>query len=48
MVHISQISDKFIKHPLDAVKIGDVVDVQVMNVDAAKKRISLTMKINRE
>lgn len=48
LVHISQISDKFIKHPLDAVKIGDVVDVQVMNVDAAKKRISLTMKINRE
>ena len=48
LVHISQISDKFIKHPLDAVKIGDVVDVQVMNVDVSKKRISLTMKINRE
>jgi uncharacterized protein len=47
LVHISQLSDKFIKHPLDAVKIGDVVDVQVINVDVAKKRISLTMKINR-
>ena len=48
LVHISQISDKFIKHPLDAVKIGDVVDVQVISVDIDKKRISLTMKINRE
>jgi uncharacterized protein len=48
LVHISQISDKFIKHPLDAVKIGDVVEVQVINVDVNKKRISLTMKINRE
>ena len=48
LVHISQISDKFIKHPLDAVKIGDVVDVQVISVDINKKRISLTMKINRE
>ncbi len=46
LVHISQITDRFIKHPLDAVRVGDVVDVQVLGVDEAKKRISLTMKIN--
>ena len=48
LVHISQMSDKYIKHPLDVVKLGDVVEVQVMSVDIAKKRIALTMKINRE
>ena len=45
LVHISQICDRYIKHPLEAVSVGDVVDVQVLNVDLAKKRISLTMKI---
>ena len=45
LVHISQITDKYIKHPLDAVSVGDIVDVQVMSVDVAKKRIQLTMKI---
>ena len=45
LVHISQITEKFIKHPLEAVSVGDVVDVQVMSVDVAKKRIALTMKI---
>ncbi len=44
LAHISEISDKFIKHPLDAVKVGDIVKVKVMGVDPAKKRISLTMK----
>lgn len=48
LVHISQITDRFIKHPLEAVSVGDIVEVQVLSVDAAKKRISLTMKINRE
>ena len=48
LVHISQMSDKYIKHPLDIVKLGDVVEVQVMSVDVAKKRIALTMKINKE
>jgi uncharacterized protein len=48
LVHISQITDRFIKHPLEAVSVGDVVDVQVLAVDAAKKRISLTMKINAD
>lgn len=46
LVHISQITNKFIKHPLEAVSVGDVVDVQVLTVDVAKKRIGLTMKIN--
>ena len=45
LVHISQITDRFIKHPLEAVRVGDIVDVQVMDVDVPKKRISLTMKI---
>ncbi|MCD7835671.1 MAG: S1 RNA-binding domain-containing protein, partial [Lachnospiraceae bacterium] len=45
LVHISQITDKYIKHPLEAVSVGDIVEVQVLSVDAAKKRISLTMKI---
>jgi len=44
LVHISQMSDKFIKHPLDVVSVGDIVTVKVMNVDLAKKRIQLTMK----
>ena len=44
LVHISQMSEKFIKHPLEAVSVGDVVDVQVIGVDLKKKRISLSMK----
>ncbi len=48
LVHISQMTDKFIKHPLEAVSVGDVVDVQVLSVDTAKKRIALTMKIGKE
>lgn len=44
LVHISQISDKYIKHPSDVVKIGDVVKVKVLDVDIDKHRISLTMK----
>lgn len=47
LVHISQITDKYIKHPLEAVKVGDVVDVQVLTVDVPKKRIGLTMKIGK-
>ena len=45
LVHISQITDKYIKHPLEAVSVGDIVDVQVLDVDLQKKRISLTMKV---
>ena len=45
LVHVSQITERFIKHPLEAVSVGDVVDVQVLAVDLQKKRISLTMKI---
>lgn len=48
LVHISQITDRFIKHPLEAVSVGDIVDVQVLTVDAAKKRIGLTMRINQD
>ncbi len=44
LVHISQITDRYIKHPLDVVKIGDIVDVKVLSVDLAKKRIQLTMR----
>lgn len=44
LVHISQLSDQFVKHPSDVVKVGDVVDVKVMAIDLPKKRISLTMK----
>ncbi len=44
LVHISQICDRFIKHPLEAVSVGDIVDVKVLDVDLEKKRIALTMK----
>lgn len=44
LVHISEITNKFIKHPLEAVSVGDVVDVKVLSVDLKKKRIALTMK----
>ena len=47
LVHISQITDRFIKHPLEAVSVGDIVDVEVMSVDVQKKRIALTMKIGK-
>ena len=47
LVHISQITDRYIKHPLEAVSVGDIVDVQVLDVDMQKKRISLTMKIKQ-
>ena len=45
LVHISEICDRYIKHPLEAVSVGDIVDVQVMSVDLKKQRIQLTMKI---
>ncbi len=44
LVHISQLSNQYVKHPMDVVKTGDVVKVKVLGVDLAKKRISLTMK----
>ena len=46
LVHISQMSDKFIKHPLEVVSVGDIVEVKVMSVDEKKQRIQLTMKLN--
>lgn len=45
LVHISQITERYIKHPLEAVSVGDIVEVKVMSVDLTKKRIQLTMKI---
>ena len=44
LVHISQMTDKFIKHPMEVVSVGDIVEVKVLSVDLAKKRIALTMK----
>ena len=44
LVHISQICDRYIKHPLEAVSVGDIVDVKVLSVDLPKKRIQLTMR----
>ena len=44
LVHISQMTDRYIRHPLEAVSVGDVVDVKVLSVDLQKKRIALTMK----
>lgn len=48
LVHISQLSRKYIKHPLEAVSVGDVVEVKVLGVDMAKKRISLSMILDEE
>ena len=48
LVHISQITDRFIKHPLEAVSVGDIVEVQVLTVDVPKKRIGLTMRIGKD
>lgn len=48
LVHISQLSDKFIKHPLEVVKVGDIVKVRVLDVDIKKKRIALTMRFPKE
>jgi len=44
LVHISQLADRYVRHPLDVVKIGDIVDVKVLDVDPVKKKISLTMR----
>ena len=48
LVHISQITDRYIKHPLEAVSVGDIVEVQVISVDLPKKRIALTMKLGQK
>ena len=44
LVHKSQMADRFVKHPLDIVKVGDVVEVRILDVDLKRKRISLSMK----
>jgi len=48
LVHISQITSRYIKHPLEAVKVGEVVKVRVLDVDVKRSRISLTMRLNPE
>ena len=45
LVHVSQMTERYIKHPLEAVSVGDIVEVKVLSVDLEKKRISLTMKL---
>ena len=45
LVHISQMADHYVKHPLDVVSVGDIVEVKVLSVDPVKKRIQLTMKL---
>ena len=47
LIHISEIADRYIKHPSEVLAVGDVVQVMVKSVDTAKKRISLTMKIKK-
>ena len=44
LVHISQLADRYVKHPLDVVKVGDIVEVRVLSVDFGRKKISLTMR----
>ena len=44
LVHVSQLADRFVRHPSQVVKVGDVVKVKVLEVDMKRKRISLTMK----
>lgn len=48
LVHISRITQRFIKHPLEAVSVGDIVDVKVLEVDLNKKRIALTMRLDEK
>ena len=48
LVHISQLSDDYVRHPTDIVQVGDIVDVQVLSVEPELERISLTMRINQE
>ena len=45
LVHISQMTDRYIKHPLEVVSVGDIVEVKVLDVNLEKKRIGLTMKL---
>ena len=47
LVHISQMTDKYIKHPLEAVSVGDIVEVKVISLDLAKKRIGLSMLLDK-
>ncbi|MBQ7319646.1 MAG: S1 RNA-binding domain-containing protein, partial [Clostridia bacterium] len=48
LVHISELSNRFVKHPSEVVSVGDVVQVRVLAVDVKKKRISLSMKLGKK
>ena len=44
LVHISELADRYVKHPLDVVKVGDIVNVRVLSIDEKRGKISLSMK----
>ena len=48
LVHITQLSDRYVKHPMDVVSVGDIVQVRVLEVDKARERIALTMKSEKK
>ena len=45
LVHVSQLSDKFVKHPMDVVSVGDTVKVRIIGIDKERGKVSLTMKL---
>ena len=47
LVHITQLSDRYVKHPMDVVSVGDIVQVRVLEVDKTRERIALTMKTEK-
>ena len=48
LVHISELCERFVRHPLEVVQVGEIVTVRVLGVDPAKKRISLSMKLGQQ
>jgi uncharacterized protein len=48
LVHVSELSDRFVRNPMEVVTVGDVVTVRVLSVDSVRKRISLSMKTPRD
>jgi uncharacterized protein len=45
LIHISEMADRFIKHPNELISVGDIVNVRIINIDKERKRVSLSMKI---
>lgn len=48
LVHITQLADRYVKHPMDVVSVGDIVQVRVLEVDKARERIALTMRSEKK